>query len=220
MKELRFGEWVNYLFNREVTDEHWYLSEANPLVLPLQTFVEYGARLLAESGSILLKYSDQQVNQGLYRIASNVFSEEVQALRNPHVDMSLRLDFVAGIFSLYRDCFNIRCTPHLSHLDKSTPPYVSPLNSICYMWWDVFILFGDREESLEMLNQCCLKVMEKSLALPNIAVKEGALHGLGHFESDYPKECHQIVAEFVSSECNLPPELLAYAESAKEGKVQ
>ena len=89
------------------------------------------------------------------------------------------------------------------------------------MWWDIFILYGNREDaSLDPLNRACNEVMAQSLALSNLAVKEGALHGLGHFSIYYPDECQKVIETFLDSERRkIPAELAAYAECAKVGGI-
>jgi hypothetical protein len=87
------------------------------------------------------------------------------------------------------------------------------------MWWDIFIINGERDASIEPLNLACISVMERCLQLPNIAVKEGALHRLGHFSLYYPEMCQSIISEFLSAQVPVPPSLLRYAERAKSDDI-
>jgi hypothetical protein len=220
MESIGFDQWLAYLFDHEVTKEPWYWNELNPIFLPPAQFIDYGTRLFLNSGQSLAQYSDGQVNHGLWRLISNNFSDEIFALRNEKVPRSDRLNFLHAIYTLNKDCFSVRCAPHLSHLDKTgTPDFVSPLNSICYMWWDIFVIYGERNPSIEELNDACISVMDQCLQLPNIAVKEGALHGLDHFSLYYPETCRQIISEFVSAQKTVNAALLQYAEKAKTDNI-
>src|SRR5688572_15809699 len=158
---IDFEGWVKYLFDRPVTDPAWYWDDEGGISLPPEKFIAYGTRLFSEAGDLLAAYSDGQVNDGLHRVISNSVSDEIFALKDSGIPLRERVDFLRGIFSLNRQCFNARCTPHLSHLDReATPAHVSPLNGICYMWWDIFILYGNREDvNLDPLNRACIDVM-------------------------------------------------------------
>ena len=115
----------------------------------------------------------------------------------------------------------MRCTPHLSHLDgRRTDPLeqgASPLNSACYMWWDILPIHGcpDIPERAEFDAEV-LVVLQRLLAIPHDACRESALHGLGHWTIDYSKVPF-IIDDFLSHTPNLRPELVAYARSAKTG---
>lgn len=220
-KAIDFDEWVKYLFDRPVTDPAWYWNDDPLTELPAAKYIEFGTRLFSNAGTLLRPYSDGQVYHGLYRIISNSVSNDIFALKDADVPLQRRLDFLKAILALNRDCFDVRCTQHLSHLDQVTPAEVSPLNASCYMWWDIFIIYGDRDDvSLDPLNRACIDVMAASLPLSNIAVKEGALHGLGHFSLYYPDECRRIIGSFLStSKSDIPPALVTYALYATEGDV-
>ncbi|HEX7858725.1 MAG TPA: hypothetical protein VF773_00200 [Verrucomicrobiae bacterium] len=221
---MNFDEWIKFVFDRPVANPAWYWHDeefdSTPDLEPAR-FIDYGTRLFNNSAELLKPFSDAQINDGLYLLISNNCSDQIFAIKNQNTPLEARLDFLNGIFALNRDCFDPRCTPHLSHLDRSeTPAHVSRLNSICYMWWDIFIIFGDRDDkSLEPLNKMCLSVMDRSLTLSNIAVLEGALHGLGHFANYYKETSANIIDRFLHSSRTLPEPLLNYARGARTGGV-
>lgn len=220
-EEITFENWLKYLFDRPVTDPEWYWEIDDQLSLPPHLFIEFGTRMLLGSGLLLNPYSDGQVRQGLYPLISNLLWNDIYALHDATIPLQNRLSFLNAIVNLNQDCFEPRCTPHLSHLDRDqTPDHVSPLNGSCFMWWDIFILWGNRDDPAhDPLNRACLQVMEQSLALPNIAVQEGALHGLGHFAGGYPDEVRKIIESFLNRSPALAPQLLAYATRAIRGDV-
>src|SRR5688500_8794945 len=110
---MRFKDWVRYVFGRAVTRPQWWFQDDVELVnLKPAVFVEYGTKLFGESGTLLGGYSDGQVNDGLYYIISPGASDEIHALKDDVVPLEARVNFLRAIFSLYRDCFEARCTPH------------------------------------------------------------------------------------------------------------
>jgi hypothetical protein len=215
---VSFEDWIKLIFDHPVdSNREWYWEiDANVAPVDAPTFIKYTAQLFLASGELLKTYSDAQVNQGLNVLISNGVSDNIFALQNKSIPLEQRTAFLNAIFDLNEQCFQARCTPHLSHLDRTeTPPHVSCLNMICYMWWDVFVTPGGA------LNDACISVMEKCLRLTNPAVLEGALHGLGHWSLDYPERCEAIIDEFLKSRANdFSRELRAYASAARTGCIQ
>jgi hypothetical protein len=108
--------------------------------------------------------------------------------------------------------FKPRCPPHLSHLDEDA----GPLIGVCYMWWDVFpslALAGDPD--LPNLHGSALSTLE----INSLACQESALHGLGHWQREYPARVAVIIDKFLETTADADPGLLAYAQSARCGCV-
>ena len=61
--------------------------------------------------------------------------------------------------------------------------------------------------------------MENILKLDSLACQESALHGLGHWQHRYSQTVEKIIAEFITRQPNLRPELWSYAQSARTGCV-
>lgn len=218
---LSFEEWVLHVFDHEADPggpiwhhdfeaEYWY----GP---PVQ-IVEYLTQLFQEPFPILNDYSDHQLNQGLWYIVSNGLSDYMFALMEESVPLKDRLACVHSFLTLFQNLFVVRCSPHLSHLDE---PGVRPLNSICYMWWDLLPIGGDPKTAEgKALNPALLEVMEQSLYLPSLACQEGALHGLGHCTFYHRDSVQAIIDSWLATQAPLRPELLNYARGARTGCVQ
>ena len=105
----------------------------------------------------------------------------------------------------------------LSHRSESG----SPLNSACFMWWDLLPLDGSWEEGRpsQPIHAEALTVLAELLAISHDACRESALHGLGHLALFHP-EAVPIVEAFIARSPDLRPELLAYAEQARTGYIQ
>ena len=156
--------------------------------------------------------TDAQINKGLWHLLgawTHLYSTRVTAERS--------VTCIAAIYSLFEHIFALRCAPVLSHLDE---PGANDLNSICYIWWDeigIHVKRWDRER--RDMDQAILDVMRRTLALPNVACQESALHGLGHNIRGYRDQIASIIEEYLVANPGLRPELRLYAENARIGHV-
>jgi hypothetical protein len=139
----------------------------------------------------------------------------MSALASSEVPLTKRLEAIGNIYYLYSDCFAKRWVDVLGHLSDEG----SPLNSSCYMFWDI-CRFSGLEDMLENkeTQDAVLKVLEKILTIENIACREGALHGLGHMANSCPENMREIIDGFLSKN-KLDDKLMAYALKARAGNV-
>jgi hypothetical protein len=187
VNDLTFEEWVTFVFDHPIDDSRleWYWAlDADWWDGPAPLTVDYLTQVFENTLSLFAPYSDSQLNQGLWYLASNACSNHMFALMDASVPWPARERCIRSFQLLYRDCFARRCTPHLSHLDE---PGAGPLNSVCYMWWDMLPVAGGPDDPARMeLDSAILQVMENALHLDSIACRESALHGLG----DTPQPLH------------------------------
>jgi len=218
--DLTFEEWVLFVFDHHVDDSRleWYWDiDADRWEGPPALTVEYLTRAFENSQSVFAPYSDSQLNQGLWYLASNACSSHMFALMDASVPWPARQRCINSIHMLYKDCFAKRCTPHLGHLDE---PGAGPLNSICYMWWDIIPLAGLPDDPARReMDQAILQVMDATLQLDSIACQESALHGLGHWQPHYAGRVEEIIQGFLGHNKLLQENLRAYAMSALNGCV-
>jgi len=141
----------------------------------------------------------------------------MRALLDASVPWAAQKRCIYSIHQLYEGCFARRCSPHLSHLDE---PGASPLNLVCYMWWDIIPIAGRPDDpARKKFDQDILRVMEWTLQLDSIPCRESALHGLGHWQHHYPKQVGEIIDKFSMSQRELPEKLRAYMMNAYTGYV-
>ena len=217
--DLSFEEWIAFVFDRPVSDTEWrWDASADWWEGPPAIQAEYVARLFETSQDSLARYSDAQVNRGLYYVASNGQSDYMFALVDEEVDWPLRRRAIRAMYDLYAGCSAPRCSPGLSHRDE---PIRSPLNAICYMWFDVIPIFAQPEDSTRReIDALLLDVMERILTLDSEPCHEGALHGLGHWQCQYPQRVKAIIDVYLGRNRGIRKALRQYALSARSGCVQ
>lgn len=212
------SKWIAYIFDHPVTDPAWHWAQDAPQWngTPEQ-IAAFIADTFERSGELLSRFSDEQLDQGFWFLVSNTSAGFMYSLVEPTVALSLRLRALRSFVPLFEQVMAARCSPHLSHLDERG---ANPLNSACYMWWDILPIHGrpEQPERTEFDSEV-LVVLRRLLAIPHDACRESALHGIGEWSVYYPSVA-DIVEEFLSGTPNLRSELISYAEHAKVGNIQ
>ncbi|MGZ4960956.1 MAG: hypothetical protein ACXWC8_00235 [Limisphaerales bacterium] len=212
-------DWISYVFDHPVNDAlpAWYWDIDVPVWegTPEQ-ITQYISETFQNSGELLARFSDEQLNQGFWFLVSGSCSEFMYALRDEKVPLPMRLRALRSFVPVFEQVMARRCSPHLSHLDEAG---TNALNSACYMWWDHLPIHGEPENPARAaFDSEVLAVLRRILAIPHDACRESALHGIGHWVTDYP-EAAEIVDDFLAGETKLRPELVGYALAAKDGNV-
>lgn len=217
-KVVTLEQWIDYVFDHPVTEPAWHWSADAP---NLDLGAERTATVIAETfergGELLARFSDAQLNQGFWFLISNSCSDSMFCLTDRAVPWNLRQRALHSFVPLFEQVMAARCSPHLSHLDEQP---ANPLNSVCYMWWDIIPIHGTpREPDRAEIDGEVLLVLQKLLAIPHDACQESALHGLGHWQIYY-SEADRIIDEFLARSPSLRPELAIYASQAQTGSIQ
>lgn len=211
------SDWIAHIFDHPVTDPAWHWALDAP---QWEDGPEKNATFIAEaferSGELLAQFSDAQLNQGFWYLVSNSCSDFMYSLVEPAVAAPLRLRALHSFVPLFEQVMAARCSPHLSHLDEKG---ANPLNSACYMWWDILPIHG-RPDVLEraQFDAEVLVVLRRLLTISHDACRESALHGVSEWAMYYPTVA-SIVDEFLSRTPDLRLELVVYAQQAKVGNV-
>jgi len=88
------------------------------------------------------------------------------------------------------------------------------------MWWDIIPIGGRPDDPARReLDEAILQVMESTLQLHSIPCRESALHGLGHWQPEYPERVGAIIDKFSMSRPDLPEKLRLYMLNAYTGYV-
>jgi len=215
---LSFEDWVRFIFDHEVGGPQWYFDpDAAFWDGPADLTADYITALLEDPVPHISAYTDEQLNQGFWYLVSNGCSDMMFALGDESVPLERRVRCLKSFRAVFEQVFAARCSPHLSHLDEKG---ARPLNSACYMWWDLFPLGGKPDTaSHKTMGNTAVEVMAEILALNSLACQESALHGLGHWQSAYPQEVTQIIDRFLKTSKDSRPELIVYAKSARCGCI-
>ncbi len=222
LKNLTFEQWVTHVFDHSVPlddiekawhwdiDRDWWEEDTADTV-------QFLTQAFENAAVVLQPYSDAQLKQGLWFLVDSSCSNHMFALLDASVPWPARQRCIQSIYKLYEGCFAQRCTPHLSHLDE---PGASPLNLVCYMWWDIIPIYGKPNDPVwSEFDQEILGVMESTLQLDSIACHESALHGLGHWQHKYSERVGEIIDAFLMKHRELRKELEMYAANAYVGYV-
>ena len=218
--DLSFPTWVQHIFDHPADhlygewyfapDADWWDEQADPA-----RSVAYLSALLADPLPVLAPYSDAQINQGLWYLLGN--TQHFGLLADAFVPLADRIRAVQAIPTFYTQIFQPRCMEVLGHLDEQGG---APLNSACYMWWDLFgVLPAPDDPGRRPLDDAVLETLAAILRLDHVACQESALHGLGHWCYGYPDRIAAIIDDFLASTPHLLPGLRAYAQSAAGGCV-
>lgn len=222
LTDLSFDDWVRYVFDHPVDHlvPEWYwqvdCDRWNETAEPTVT-VSYLTSLFENSVACLAAYTDAQINQGLWFLVSNACSSHMFMVRDKRVSQQARLDCIQSIYSLFKELFAPRCSANLQYLDEKKQGAPNPLDSVCYMWWDLIPLHGP---SAGDTADTILEIMADTLLLYSSACRESALHGLGHWHTYAPKRVEHIINTFLKRAKGVRPELISYAQWARTGRVQ
>ncbi|HYG21453.1 MAG TPA: hypothetical protein VEH04_01640 [Verrucomicrobiae bacterium] len=213
----RYQEWIRYVFDHPVSDRPWYFNINAPVFEATQAdYAQLICETFVRSGQDLREFTDAQVNQGIWFLASPSGSDFIFSLRDGDISVSQKVKGIRSIYDLYRNCFANRCTGTLAHIDE---PGASELNSICYMFWDVCPLsYLDEANDKAALEDAVFSVLEDTIRLPHGACIEAGLHGLGEMASSYEHRVKEVINRFVRT-ARLDAALREYAEHAREGSI-
>jgi hypothetical protein len=218
LKEASFEEWIEFVFARPVREPAWYWEDNADRWegTPEQT-VELLAETFEQACEALELYDDEQVGQGLWMIAQPACSDIGRTLIDASVPWELRARALDAIFTLFKDCFAVRCSNHLGHF---TEDGANPLNAACYMWWEIFPIIPTPDDpAMKAQDERVLSIMARTLELPSEACQEAALHGLGHWESAYPEPVHEIIDRYIWTNRKIRAVLRNYAYAARHGDI-
>ena len=221
LTNLTFEEWLAYVFDRPVPADPgkaWYWDwEADQWDENPADVIRFLTQAFENASPVFHSYTDAQLKQGLWYIASIACSNHMFALLETSLPWPERQRCISSIHPLYEQCFSKRCGPYLSHLNEAGP---NPLNLVCSMWWDIIPMYGRPDDPARtVLDQAILQVMESTLQLDSLPCRESALHGLGHWQHTYPERVGEIINRFSMAHRDLPKALEEYMSSAFTGYV-
>lgn len=214
-----FEAWVAHCFDHAVHDPAWHFDIDAPVwsASPMLTLACL-TRLFARPAAALEPYSDAQINRGLWYIGFPGNSDFVFTILDRALPLTERVACVAAMAQLFDELFGPRCSPTLAQAPDGAGA-VNPLNSACYMWWDMLPLFPcPTDPDRAQLDAAAIAAMRETLELRSIACQESALHGLGHWAGEYPEAVQPVIDRFLERS-DVHPGLRQYAGAARVGDV-
>jgi GTP-binding protein len=224
-----FDEWLKWVFDHPVAgdkEKEWWFGEPDAdeggrwldrPPIPALTFV---TKLFENPLAHLSRYSDAQIDQGLWFIVHGANSKHLKWLIDGRVDFGLRRRCIRSIENLSRDMF-ARCSDDPLRGDQ-------PLDSICGMLWDLVVTDachlqhntdGTYSEVRDPeIDKEFARTLSRILKLPSVACQRSALHGLGHLVRHAALGC-EIVEQYLAEHPNLPSNLREYSLKAMAGEV-
>jgi hypothetical protein len=218
IKHLSFDDWLLFIFDHPAEGPEWYADPAAPYWNgPAALTAAYVTRLFEDPIPALAGLTDAEINKGLWYLIGPGLGEHMLCLEEPDLALGTRVQVVRSCEGLFRQLFRPRCSPHLSHRDGAN---AAPLNSICYMWWDIMPVYGGPvPQDRQALQEAALETMAAVLALDSLACQESALHGLGHWHSGFPEQTEALIDAFLHQHPQIPDQMRIYAQSARGGCV-
>jgi hypothetical protein len=216
MTHCTFDDWIRKLFNHRELEPGWFgnaVYDADTCDLSPRKGIAYVTEAFENARIVFEPYTNAQVNYGLWYLVGA--SGVLHPLADDAVPWAERDRCIESFKAVYDGLFAQRCTQALSHRDEAPD---NALNSICYMWWDIFPMWGSLMGQPK-LDDRFLDVMAHALTIPHDACRESALHGLGHMPT-HEDAIHAIIDRFLADNPGIRPELRAYAESARASCIQ
>ncbi len=125
------------------------------------------AETFENAGSLLEPYADEAIDNAFWKQ-----DEALRGLLDESIEWSLRKRLVRSFVPLFQQLFATRCKPALGHLDEDG----SPLNSSCYMWFDLDCWSPIHEPVMAPeLEDLFLASMQSILEINQVSCQESAL---------------------------------------------
>ena len=218
----RYRAALAFLFDRPAPrHDEWYRDDdVAPFEAGALEWTRLQTAIFANAGTDLAGFGDEQVGMGLNYLMNNGLSDVPYAAVDPSVPVDEAMRMMGAMPRLWRDCFGPRL--------RDASPVDSPIGSAaggrlwhaCYMWFDVWPTFRLASASPRW-RDACWQLFVEMLAVPCRAVQIAALHGIGHSVDrlDKDAEVGETIDAFVRN-LRGDPALRAYAEAARQGRVQ
>lgn len=211
MTHFTLQQWLDAHFDQPY--EYGSFLDIDLLPISPTQHIEYITQAFEDCETLLKPYSNGQINQGLWFLAGDM--HDLSDRFGKVADWDIRQRCIQSFKSLNENMFAKRCSPELSAYKSIAPE--NPLNSICYMWWDIFAFWESLDEkSVNRVDAEFFDVMQFCLSINHVAVLEGALHGLSHIPN-HRNHVKAAINKFLKQHTNLPPDLKAYAKAADDG---
>ncbi len=199
----------------------WLLSGITgddlPTECPPEVLASHFIRFNREISSIKSDWTEEELAQAIWNLygAGHCYFSDLSRLP----PSQLVCDLFDSVEILYRDLFEPHCSHFYSHLDCGLES-AKPLNSPCYMLWDMTcgidaFTFSNLSDHVSQTFQLLSNLAESQ----HPAILESVIHGLGHLTDDYYSLSRPILDRIIHRK-GLPNELKTYATNALQSLIQ
>jgi len=206
---MNYSEWLKCVFERQDDKECLFDS---------LTINNYLLRLCQESQNLYPKYSFEQLDKGTW-FAFGVVSGYWHDAIDKNVPDEKRVNLYQSLFTYYENVFQKYCTHFYGHQDWG-PEKPNPLNSSCYMFWDMDTKECPAYKGDVLLTNEIFNLLERILDIESPACQESALHGLGHLIDDHKERATSIIERYLKNEKPKTKDLEKYAKECVIGLMQ
>jgi hypothetical protein len=216
-KPCSFDDWLNALFGHDADSFEKYLrfrGKSRCVEISSRKEIEYVTQAFENAGTVFARFTNDQLHWGFWYLISSNSNTMNRILLEAKIEQAVTERCVRSFYDVYAQLFAKRCSPYVSHGRQTTE---NPLNSVCYMWWDIFPFWGSLVGK-PYLDDLFLQVMERTLELPSIPCQESALHGLGHIPT-HQAQVIEIIDRYLARNPNLDTALQKYALRAQESDI-
>jgi len=228
LSQLTFDEFVNFFFDHDVdAEEHWYQDPSfdnfndfnDEGVMSPRIVVGHMTRLFTSLTDVLSRFSQRQINAGVWAMFSYGPFRLQKYLWLPSTPITERLDCIHSMFFVYSE-----------FVAKST---VQVMENCFSMWWDfvssgfweqMHFSDGIAEGDFAALNDerralldAMFQTLSKILVLSDSRAREYALHGLGHLRHPGVRSLVQRFLDEHGGE--FPPDGVRWIEQCRDGTV-
>jgi hypothetical protein len=202
----RFARWVADVFGRSPSG--WYPKDPDFgewSDLAPHEVLGFLTRALDDPSESFGHFDDDSIAQGLLFIVHPRYTNWAATLLDEDLPLPDRARGIDGIVTFFRRFVAERPTPSKN------------LASIIYMWWDLFPSWGSEDAATD---SALLDAMSRILDIENLLCQDSALHGLNHWQTNYPREVSAIIDAYLARNPGLGPELVHTARAAQKGAIQ
>ncbi len=175
----------------------------------------FAVRFNNDIAQIITAHGEERTNKAVWHIYGSA-SGYMWDVLDPSLGAD-RLRFMESVKWLYANGFQRYCADHFGHIDSGVES-PRPLNSSCYMLWDMDGIECPAVNGEEEMLEASLDVLAFALRLDHAACQESALHGLGHLSHSDRTKTTPIIRDFIRR-TDPRGALKTYAENAIVGCV-
>jgi hypothetical protein len=213
MPTLEYEQWRDELFGHPPDSDPMSLGRSEEFedVTPTQAF-DFVDRVLVDK-EVHKLFTKQQLGIGIKTIYYNGCGD-LPFLYTTECDEDRRVTGIGNLINLYRNFFERHCTASMVGIGGEKTD--GQMGFICYMFWDVFVLYPGN--ATPKMRSAAICVMRSALDSHNDSCLASAIHGLGHWASDVP-EAIIILNRWLEKPTTNNPGILNYARSATTGMI-